>query len=110
MVMKTKFCLVVVGSSLGLFLGNAQAQDAKAGEAAIKKAGCLKCHSVSADKDGPSFKKTAAKYKGKADGAATLQGELKSGMMKVDGKDVKHAAFKGSDAELKSVVDYILSR
>jgi cytochrome c len=108
--MKTKLCLVVIGSSLGFFLGNAQAQDAKAGEAAIKKAGCLKCHSVSADKDGPSFKKTAAKYKGKADGAATVQGELKSGMMKVDGKDVKHAAFKGSDADLKSAVDYILSR
>jgi cytochrome c len=87
-----------------------QAQDAKAGEAAIKKNGCLKCHSVSADKDGPSFKKTAAKYKGKADAAATLHSELKSGKMKVDGKDVKHAAFKGSDADLKHAVDYILSR
>jgi len=87
-----------------------QAQDAKAGEAAIKKNGCLKCHSVSADKDGPSFKKTAAKYKGKAAAAATLHGELKSGKMKVDGKDVKHAAFKGSDADLKHAVDYILSR
>ena len=87
-----------------------QAQDAKAGEAAIKKNGCLKCHSVSADKDGPAFKKTAAKYKGKADAAATLHSELKSGKMKVDGKDVKHAAFKGSDADLKHAVDYILSR
>ena len=105
--MKSKLYLAVVGSSLGLFFGNVQAQDAAG---AIKKQGCLKCHSVSADKDGPSFKKTAAKYKGKADGAATVQGELKSGMMKVDGKDVKHAAFKGSDAELKGVVDYILSR
>jgi cytochrome c len=108
--MKAKLYLVVIGSSLGLFFGNAQAQDAKAGEDAVKKSGCLKCHSVSADKDGPSFKTTAAKYKGKADGAATVQGELKSGMMKVDGKDVKHAAFKGSDADLKNVVAYILSR
>ena len=84
-----------------------QAQDA---EALIKKNGCLKCHSVSAEKDGPSYKAVAAKYKGKADGAATVSGELKSGKMKVDGKDTKHAAFKGSDAELKQVVDYILSR
>ena len=30
--------------------------------------------------------------------------------MKVDGKDVKHAAFKGNDADLKHAVDYILSR
>jgi cytochrome c len=97
----------LVAFSLSLFLGSAQAQDA---EGLIKKSGCLKCHSVSADKDGPSFKKTAAKYKGKADGAATVQAQLKGGTMKVDGKDVKHAAFKGSDAELKSVVDYILSR
>jgi cytochrome c len=80
-----------------------QGQDA---EAAIKKNGCLKCHSVSADKDGPSFKKTAAKYKGKADGAATVQAELKAGKVGAD----KHATFKGSDAELKQVVDYILSR
>jgi cytochrome c len=99
--------ILALAAGVGWSFG-AHAQDA--GEAAIKKSGCLKCHSVSADKDGPAFKKTAAKYKGKADGAATVQGELKSGMMKVDGKDVKHAAFKGSDAELKSVVAYILSR
>ena len=85
----------------------AQAQDA---EGLLKKNGCLKCHAVSADKDGPSYKSVAAKYKGKGDAAAKLQGELKKGSMTVDGKAKKHAAFKGSDAELKSVVDYILSR
>jgi cytochrome c len=75
----------------------ALAQDA--GEAAVKKLGCLKCHSVSADKDGPSFKKSAAKYKGDP---AKLQAFLKSG------KD-KHAVVK-SDADLKNIVAYILSR
>ena len=50
----------------------AQAQDAKAGEAAVKSGGCLKCHSASADKDGPSYKSVSAKYKGKGDAAATL--------------------------------------
>lgn len=83
-----------------------QAQDAKAAEAALKSHGCLKCHSVSADKDGPAYKKVAAKYKGNADGAATVEGELKKGMV---GKE-KHAVFKGSDADLKQVVSYILSR
>ena len=102
-----KVLLAVMAAALPF---GALAQDTAAAEAAIKKQGCLKCHSVSADKDGPSFKKTAAKYKGKADGAATVQGELKTGAMKVDGKDAKHAAFKGSDAELKQVVNYILSR
>ena len=83
-----------------------QAQDAKAAEAALKSHGCLKCHSVSADKDGPAYKKVAEKYKGKADGAATVEGELKKGMV---GKE-KHAVFKGSEADLKQVVSYILSR
>ena len=89
---------------------NVQAQDTAAAEALIKKSGCLKCHSVSADKDGPSFKKTAAKYKGNADAAAALQSALKSGKMKVDGKDVKHAVLKGDDGQIKNVVAYILSR
>ena len=75
----------------------ALAQDA--GEAAVKKLGCLKCHSVSADKDGPSFKKSAAKYKGES---GKLEAFLKSG------KD-KHAVVK-SDGDAKSIAAYILSR
>jgi cytochrome c len=102
--------LLLAASAIAMPFG-AQAQaDVKAAEADIKSGGCLKCHSVSADKDGPSFKKTAAKYKGKPDAAAKLQGELKSGKMNVDGKDVKHAALKKDDAAIKNVVAYILSR
>jgi cytochrome c len=77
----------------------AQAQDNAAGEAAVKKLGCLKCHAVSADKDGPSFRKSAEKYRSQPD---QLQAFLKSG------KD-KHAVVK-SDADLKNIVAYILSR
>jgi len=77
----------------------ASAQDAKAGEAAVKKLGCLKCHSVSADKDGPSFKKSAGKYKGEQ---GKLEAFLKSG------KD-KHPVVK-SDGDLKNIVAYVLSR
>ena len=87
-----------------------QAQDTKAAEAALKSHGCLKCHSVSADKDGPSYKSVAAKYKGNKDAAGKLEGELKKGSMSVDGKATKHAVFKGSEADLKHVVSYILSR
>lgn len=75
-------------------------------EAVLKKDGCLKCHSVSAEKDGPSYKSVAAKYKGNKEAMGKLEGELKKGMM----GDKKHAAFKGSDADLKQVVEYILSR
>jgi cytochrome c len=99
--------IAVLAVAAGLaWTPSSQAQDAKAAEAALKSNGCLKCHSVSADKDGPSYKSVAAKYKGKADGAATVEGELKKGMV---GKE-KHAVFKGSDADLKQIVTYILSR
>ena len=54
---------------------------------------------MSADKDGPSFKKSAAKYKGDQ---AKLEAFLKSG------KD-KHAVVK-SDGDVKSIAAYILSR
>ena len=92
---------------LAVGLGSAPLSYAQEAEGLLRKEGCLKCHSVSSEKDGPSYKSVAAKYKGKADGAATLQSGLKSGKI---GKEEKHAVFKGSDAELKTVVDYILSR
>ena len=79
-----------------------QAQDTASAEALIKKNGCLKCHSVSADKDGPSFKKTAAKYKGQADAAAKLEKFLAAGG--------KHPKIKADEAQTKNVVAYVLSR
>jgi cytochrome c len=97
--MKTKLYLVIIGSSLGLSFGNAHAQDAKAGEAAVKSSGCLKCHSVSAEKDGPSYKSVAAKYKGQGDAAAKLE-KFVSG---------HHGGVKAKD-QTKNAVAYILSR
>ena len=64
-----------IGVALGMLAGAAQAQsvDVPATEALLKKSGCMKCHSVSAEKDGPSYKSVAAKYKGQADAAAKLE-------------------------------------
>jgi cytochrome c len=77
----------------------AQAQDAKAGEGVIKSSGCLKCHSVSAEKDGPSYKSVAAKYKGQADAQAKLE-KFVSG---------HHGGPKPKE-KAKDAVAYILSR
>jgi len=105
---------LALGMGLGLFLGTAQAQapDVPAAEALLKKSGCTKCHSVSAEKDGPSFKKTAAKYKGKADAEATLYKHVTTGpMVKVDGKEERHEIIKSKDdREIKNAIAYILSR
>src|SRR5262245_48915314 len=87
-----------VALALAASLGTAHAQpavDAGAAEALTKKSGCMKCHSVTAKKDGPSFKETAAKYKGKADGEQKLYTHLTTNpKVKVDGKEELHESLK----------------
>ena len=95
----TKQVFVAAGFAASLFFGAAQAQDTKAGEGAIKSSGCLKCHSVSAEKDGPAYKAVAAKYKGQGDAAAKLE-KFVSG---------HHGGIKAKD-QTKNAVAYILSR
>lgn len=86
--------------------------DTSAAEALIKKSGCMKCHSVSAKKEGPSFKETAAKYKGKADAQAALFKHLTTNpKIKVDGNEEMHDSLKSkNEGEIKNVIAYILSR
>jgi len=100
--------IILTVSGLALPLG-AQAQDA---EALIKKNGCLKCHSVSAEKDGPSYKSVAAKYKGKADAEQKLVTHLTtSPKVKIDGKEQTHPTLKTTnEADVKNVAQWVLSR
>jgi cytochrome c len=100
------------GLALALASAAAQAQDVSAAEALMKKSGCLKCHSVSAKKEGPSFKETAAKYKGKADAEAALFKHLTTNpKVKVDGKEELHDNLKTkNEGDVKNVVKYILTR
>lgn len=93
-----QIAILALAASLGWSLG-AQAQDTKAGESALKASGCLKCHSVSAEKDGPAYKAVAAKYKGQADAPAKLEKFIAG----------HHGGLKQKD-QAKNVVAYILSR
>jgi len=88
--------LAVAGLALPI---GVQAQDVAAGEGALKASGCLKCHSVSAEKAGPAYKAVAAKYKGQADAAAKLEKFIGGHEGGVKAKD-----------QTKNVVAYILSR
>lgn len=99
-------------AAFALVLPGVQAQDTAAAEALLKKSGCMKCHSVSAKKEGPPFKETAAKYKGKADAEKTLITHLTtSPKIKVDGKEELHDSLKTkNEADVRNVVQYILSR
>ena len=106
---------LIIGTLLCGCSGWADAQpavDLAAAEALTKKSGCMKCHSVSAKKEGPPFKETAAKYKGKADAEQKLYTHVSTNpKIKVDGKEELHESLKTkNDAEIKNVIQYILSR
>jgi cytochrome c len=90
----------------------AQAVDADAAQALIKKSDCGKCHAVDKKKDGPSFKETAAKLKGKAGAEDEVYKHLTtSPKVKVDGKEEEHKAVKSKDeAEVRNLARWILSR
>lgn len=88
------------------------AVDVPAAEALAKKSNCMKCHSVAAKKEGPSFKETAAKYKGKSDAEQKLITHLTTNpKIKVDGKEEEHESLKTkNEAEVRNVVQWILSQ
>ena len=84
-----------------LALGLAAAATAQAQEALAKSGGCLNCHAVDAKKIGPSFKESAAKYKGKADAEAMLVAKL--------GDSAKHPASKASPEDRTKLIKWILA-
>jgi len=86
---------VIVGMSV---IPHAHAQD---GAALATSMGCMNCHALEQKKMGPSFKDIATKYAGNATAEPTLVAELK------DGKG--HPKVVRPDADLKAVVDYVLS-
>lgn len=85
--------------------------DAGAAEALAKKSNCSKCHSPTNKKEGPAYKETAAKYKGKADAEEKLYIHLTtSPTIKVEGKDEKHDNPKTKkEADIRNLVRWVLS-
>lgn len=75
----------------------------------LTKSGCLACHQVEKKSVGPAYKVVAAKYKGQ-DAAAVLTDKIRKGGKGVYGPIpmIPNGPDKISDADLKTVVDYIL--
>jgi cytochrome c len=93
-------------------VASAAGVDEDAALALARKDGCLKCHSTTRDKEGPSYKKVAEKFKGKADAEQELTKFLTSpSKIKVDGKEEMHKQLTGTDpAAVKNLVGWILTR
>lgn len=89
--------------------------DVEAAKALAEQNNCLQCHGIKKDKDGPSFLKTAEKFRGKADAEAEIVKHLNSGkeIKLADGTKEKHKVIKtippNDAAQVKNLVQYILS-
>lgn len=88
--------------------------DADAAKDLAQDNDCFKCHSIDKPKKGPSFKKTAAKYKGKeAEGVKDIIKQLTTGpKVKLDdGTEKEHKIIDTKDqAQIMNLVHWILSQ
>src|SRR5512138_2517167 len=87
----------------------AGAVHADAGEDLIKKNGCTACHSIDKKLVGPPYVEVAAKYKGDAGAAAKLADKVKKGGSGVWGQVPMPPNPQVSDADLKTIIAYILA-
>ena len=109
--------LALAGSALVLFAqGAAGAVDEEAAKGLLRQNNCLKCHAIDKDKDGPAYKKVAAKYKGKADAEQRLITHITSGEKAkfADGHEEEHKIVKTSPAkdmaQIRNLVQFILAQ
>ncbi len=82
---------------------------APAGEALIKKNGCTACHAIDKKVVGPAYQDVAAKYKGDASAPAKLFDKVKKGGSGVWGQVPMPPNPQVSDADLKTIITYVLS-
>jgi len=75
-----------------------------------QKSGCTACHSVDKKVVGPSYKDVAAKYKGDKDAEAKLFKKVKEGGQGVWGEVPMSPNSFVSDADIKTLVKWVLSQ
>jgi cytochrome c551/c552 len=109
--MRPTLLLLSVCLLAGPVVARAEAFDERLAMRTLKQNKCLNCHSVTRDKDGPSYQAVAQKYKEHPDPRQALFTHLTtSPTIKVKGKEEAHTSFKTDDAaEIMNVVDWILS-
>jgi cytochrome c len=82
---------------------------AQANEELLKKNACTACHANDKKMVGPAYKDVANKYRGQADAAAKLADKVKKGGSGVWGSVPMPPNAAVSDADLKTMIAYILA-
>ena len=85
------------------------AAPALANEALATKSGCMACHAVDKKVVGPAYKEVAAKYKGDAKAEALLADKVKKGGVGAWGQIPMPPNAAVSDADIKTLVKWILA-
>ncbi|MFM9887372.1 MAG: c-type cytochrome [Burkholderiales bacterium] len=80
-----------------------------ASEELLKKNACTACHSVDKKLVGPGYKEVSAKYKGQSDAAAKLADKVKKGGQGVWGPIPMPPNPNVSDADVNTMVKFILA-
>ena len=96
----------------GFSITASAAVDVDAAKSLARENNCFKCHGVDKEKDGPSYKKVADKYRGKADAEKRLITHLTSGEKAKfpDGHEEEHKIINTKDmGQIKNLVSWILS-
>jgi cytochrome c len=83
---------------------------AQADEALLKKHACIACHAFDKAVVGPAYKDVSKKYKGQKDAVAKLSAKVKKGGQGVWGQVPMPPNTQVPDADIKKMVEYILSR
>ena len=105
-----KVMITGVLASMALALATqAGAVDAAKAETMVKADGCTACHTVDNKLVGPAYKEVAAKYKGDPAAEAKLMKKIKDGGSGVWGPVPMPPHPALSDADLKTMADWILS-
>ena len=74
-----------------------------------QKNACTACHAVDKKVVGPAYKEVAAKYKGNAKAQAMLEEKVKKGGVGVWGQVPMPPNTNVSDADIKTLVKWVLS-
>lgn len=87
------------------------AVDAAAAEKLMKSNKCSSCHHATKTKSGPSLKKMAEDFKGKADAEQLIITAITTGPeIEIDGEKENHKKIKVTDeAQLKNLAQWILT-